>query len=60
MNAEEAIIKKLCMECSRRMNTCKEYPPSYTDAYKCKWDEAQWEFKKMDEAFVATTNKEKE
>ena len=56
MNAEEVMIKKLCMECSRRKEICGEHQPSYADAYKCKWDEAQREFKKMDESFSETTN----
>ena len=40
MGALEAIIKKLCIDCSRRNNVCGEHPPDYLDAYRCKYDEA--------------------
>ncbi len=60
MNAGEVLIRKLCMDCSRRNDVCRYNPPTYTDAYRCKWDDAQREFKKMAEAFVDTPNKSKE
>ncbi len=51
MDAVEAIIRKLCMDCGRRGEICSEHLPTYSDAYKCKWDEAQQVFKKMSVSF---------
>jgi hypothetical protein len=54
MNAEEAIIRKLCMDCERRKNVCGKYPPSYEDAHRCMWDKAQRVFEDMDKAFTVS------
>lgn len=55
MDCEEAIIKKLCMECSRRRNICGEEIPTYLDAYRCKWDEAQVVLRNMTNSFKEST-----
>ncbi|KKN37011.1 hypothetical protein LCGC14_0767710 [marine sediment metagenome] len=56
MDTLEVMIKKLCMDCNRRSKSdiCGENKPSYINAYKCKWDDAQREFKKMRESFSDT------
>ena len=52
------LISYLCMTCPRANTVCKEYPPTYEEAYRCKWDEAQILSKKIDERikFLEATN----
>ena len=55
MDYEEAIIKKLCMDCSRRKDVCHINLPTYQDAYKCQWDNAQDVLKDMGKSFQKST-----
>ena len=51
MDCTETMIRKLCIDYSRRKDVCKNDLPTYTDAYRCKWDEAQRELRKFNGAF---------
>ncbi len=49
--SQDIIIMELCFNCERRETICKDEKPTYLDAYKCKYDEAEILSRKILEAF---------
>ena len=47
MDITKMLIGLLCMNCPRAGTVCKDNPPSYADAYRCKWNEADDLYKKI-------------
>ena len=57
MDSTKLLIGYLCMTCPRATNVCKKYPPTYAEAYRCKWDEADALGKKIAERIALLESK---
>lgn len=56
MTIRNDLIIMLCLQCPRRDNVCKEQP-TYVDAYRCKWDEANRLGLKLEEEYQKMTRR---
>lgn len=51
MDTMEVLIVLLCTQCKTRDGICASYPPSWDEAYRCKWNAADMLGRKLETEF---------